>query len=84
MNHFIYAVSYVSLKLMTKQKSRVDALKKKKKKKKKKERGKKHSCRESHQFTNVGRNRKAIEIQNKQKTVNPYIAITTLNVNINR
>ena len=30
MNHFIYAVYYVSLKLMAKQKSRVDALKKKK------------------------------------------------------
>ena len=54
----------------------------KKKKKKKKERGKKHSCRESHQFTNVGRNRKTIEIQNKQRTVNPYIAITTLNVKL--
>ena len=31
MNHFTYAVSYVSLKLMAKQKSRLDAWKKKKK-----------------------------------------------------
>lgn len=67
---------------MAKQKSRVDAQEKKKgeerKEKKAELQGKSpiYKCRQ--------KQRKTIEIQNEQKTVSPYVAITTLNVNINR